>query len=520
MPAFDAMAEERLDAETSYDLVPYESRPYPQAHPDRLATVATLFGVGSASPERCRVLELGCASGGNLIPMAVELPQSSFLGIDASTRQVDDGRRTIAAVGLSNVELRDIDINETADLGTFDYVICHGVFSWVPAGVRKRILDICAENLAPEGVAYISYNTYPGWHFRGMVREMMRYHAARFEDPATRVQQAASLLDFLASSVTAKEGPYGQLLGQELELLRRVSGSYLFHEHLEDTNEPLYFHRFVEQTSARGLRYLGEADIASMAAYRFPEDVRETLRRISSDRIQAEQYLDFLRNRTFRQTLLCRAEAKVDTSVDPGRLRGLQIAGAVRAEPASGDAETAVFRGHGNQEISTRNPSLAAALNVLAEAWPGWIPFPELATAAGVAADATAGLAAQLSRLYVSGGPIELHAIAPAFVREVSERPNASPLARRQAEQGATVTNLRHERVQLGDLERFTIPLLDGSLDRGAVAARLEEAMRTRQLVPSAARVELGPDADLSAIAERAATASLRRAAASALLSS
>jgi methyltransferase-like protein len=513
------MAAERLNAETSYDLVPYESRPYPQAHPDRLATVATLFGAHPPPPERCTVLELGCASGGNLIPMAVELPESSFLGIDASARQIDDGRRTIDAVGLSNVDLRHADIHATPDLGMFDYVICHGVFSWVPASVRERILDICAQNLTRDGVAYVSYNTFPGWHFRGMVREMMRYHAARFDDPVTRVRQAAALLDFLASSVAAREGPYGQLLNEELELLRRVSGSYLFHEHLEDTNEPLYFHRFVEQAASRGLQYLGEAEISSMAAYRFPEEVRETLRRISSDQIQAEQYLDFLRNRTFRQTLLCHARVELQRSIDAGRLGALHLAAAVQPEPPGEGDAVAVFRGRGKQEISTRHPLLKAALGLLAEFWPSTVPFSELAPTAGAtsAVDAAA-LAAQLLRLYVSAGPVELHTMAPAFVREVSSHPRASPLARHQAIEGEIVTNLRHERVQLSDLERFTLRLLDGSVERAAIAARLAEAIRSRDLVPTRAGAEAGDNLDAAAIGDRAATAALDRAASSALL--
>jgi methyltransferase-like protein/trans-aconitate methyltransferase len=522
------MAADRLDAETSYDLVPYESRPYPQAHPDRLATVATLFGASPASPERCRVLELGCASGGNLVPMAVELPASTFLGLDASARQVDDGRRTIEAVGLANVELRHADILETQDLGLFDYVICHGVFSWVPPPVRERILDICAQNLAPEGVAYVSYNAYPGWHFRGMVREMMRYHAARFEDPATRVRQAAALLDFLASSVTAKDGPYGQLLSEELELLRRVSGSYLFHEHLEDTNEPLYFHRFVERAASRGLQYLGEAEVASMAAYRVPKEVLETLRRISSDQIQAEQYLDFLRNRTFRQTLLCHDRVPLDRSIEPGRLAGMHVAAPVRSVPKRTGGhrdDEAVFRGRRSEEVSTRDPLLKAALELLAAAWPATVPYSELVERSGdVVAPSSptdgSALGEQLLRLHLSGGPVELHVVAPMFVREVSDRPRASPLARYQAVQSDVVTNLRHERVQLSDVERFTIRLLDGSLDGAAVAAALGDAIRRGALVPSRAGDEVRSDLDAAEIGERVAHAALRRAAASALLAS
>src|SRR5262245_53527423 len=141
---------------TSYDEVPYESHPLPQTHPAHLAAVARLFGLLTPPPERCRVLEIGCASGGNLIPMALTLPGSSFVGIDLSERQVAEGHRLAGALGLGNVELLHRDVLDVGDeLGRFDYVLCHGVYSWVPAPVRDRALELCATNLAPNGVAYV-----------------------------------------------------------------------------------------------------------------------------------------------------------------------------------------------------------------------------------------------------------------------------------------------------------------------------------------------------------------------------
>jgi methyltransferase-like protein/SAM-dependent methyltransferase len=509
---------ERQGVETGYDLVPYESRPYPQTQPDRLATVAALFGVAAPSPDRCNVLELGCAGGGNIIAMAVELPESTFFGADASARQVDEGLETIEALGLGNVELRHADILELGNIRAFDYVVCHGVFSWVPEPVQEGILEICARTLTESGVAYVSYNTYPGWHFRGMVREMMRYHAAHFEDPAVRVQQAAALLDFLASSVAAKDGPYGQFLKQELDLLRRLSGSYLFHEHLEENNEPLYFHRFVERAAAHGLRYLGEADVPSMAAFRFPEEVRATLRRISSDQIQAEQYLDFLRNRTFRQTLLCRHDVPVDRTVQPARLFDMHVAAAVAPEPQESPAGTArSFRGRGNQRVTSQDARLTSALELLAGVWPGTLPFAQLAESANATGPSREELAARLLRLYLSGGPVELRVTPAPFVREVSERPRASSLARHQAGQGAAVTNLRHERVQVSDVERLVLRLLDGTQNRSAIVASIQEAIRTGALAPSGGRdLLVGPD-EVS-VAERAVDVTLARLASSALL--
>src|SRR6266851_5993395 len=153
----------------SYDEVPYHSFPFADSHPDRLATVAHLFGLTPPDPQTARILELGCASGGNLLPMAELYPQGRFIGIDLSERQIAAGQQAVTAVGLTNLELRQASILDVdASWGQFDYVIAHGVFSWVPEPVQDKILSICHTNLQPNGIAYISYNTLPGWHMRGM----------------------------------------------------------------------------------------------------------------------------------------------------------------------------------------------------------------------------------------------------------------------------------------------------------------------------------------------------------------
>ena len=165
------------DKPYSYDEVPYHSFPFPETHPDRLAMIGRLFGLIPPDVTRCRVLELGCAGGGNIMPMAALYPNSRFVGIDLSARQVEAGTRNISQLGLSNIELRHGSITDVDDSwGQFDYILCHGVYSWVPAAVQDKILDICKWNLSPDGIAYVSYNTLPGWHMRGMIREIGRAH--------------------------------------------------------------------------------------------------------------------------------------------------------------------------------------------------------------------------------------------------------------------------------------------------------------------------------------------------------
>lgn len=482
-----AILDVAASGETTYDLVPYTSHPFPQTHPDRLATVATLLGLSPPPIERCRVLELGCASGGNLAPMAVSLPESHFVGVDLSARQIEEGQRVVATLGLTNIELRQLNLLDFGpDFGTFDYIICHGVYSWVPDVVREQILRICARNLSPTGVAYISYNTYPGWHMRGMIRDMMYYHAQRFDSPGKKVAQARALLDFLAETNSGKEGPYALLLQQELGILRDKPDDYLLHEHLEEINAPIYFHQFIQAATGHGLRYLGEAVVGTMAANTFPPPVQEALQRVAADQVQREQYMDFLRNRTFRQTLLCHADQPVSYKVDATRLQNLHVASSARptSPPALNKERPDRFTGPGNASLTTSSPLMKAALLVLAASYPGSLPFPVLLTRAEDWARRGGAefpdswlpdpgpLGGRLLNAYL-GGVIELFCSPPRFVVEPTERPVACPLARWQAAAGDVVTNRRHQAVRLNDAERHVLRRLDGSRDRAALAEEL-----------------------------------------------
>ena len=160
-------------------------------------------------------------------------------------------------------------------------------------------------------MAYISYNCYPGWHARMAIREMLCYHTAHLTDPAQRIRQARALMGFLAKSIPSQETAYGAMVRQELALLQRTPDTYLLHEHLEEHNEPLYFHQFAQRAMARGLQYMAEAQIIAMLPSRFGPETEKTLTEISPDLLHMEQYMDFVRNRMFRQTLLSHAELKL-----------------------------------------------------------------------------------------------------------------------------------------------------------------------------------------------------------------
>jgi SAM-dependent methyltransferase len=200
----------------SYDAIPYESTPLPDTHPGHLACLARLYGVEATPPTACRVLELGCASGGNLIPMAARLPGSRFLGIELSPLQAREGAARVAELGLTNCEIRQADLLDLQDEGLrFDYIVTHGVYSWSPPEVRARIMDLSSQLLGPRGIAYISYNSYPGWRMRGMLRDMLLHRVRDIQAPLERLHAAREYLDFLeagleeleAASVSARPTP-------------------------------------------------------------------------------------------------------------------------------------------------------------------------------------------------------------------------------------------------------------------------------------------------------------------------
>jgi SAM-dependent methyltransferase len=471
------------ELQKSYDEFPYLSFPFPQSHPDRLATIGWLLGMSPAPVDRCRVLEVGCASGGNLVPMAYSLPGAQFVGVDFSPVQIDRGAADVEALGLSNLRLVALDImGFSAEFGTFDYIIAHGVYSWVPNAVQERLLDLCARHLAPAGIAYISYNTLPGWRMRSVVRDAMTYHTRGITDPAKRVAQARAVLEFLADSVEGDASAYGGTLRTEAEYLRKQADYYILHDHLEEVNDPVYFHEFVARAARHGLVYLGEADFASMLGSDFSPQAKERLAR-TADVLEREQLIDFLRARTFRETLLVKGGVELARKVSPQRVMSLRVASKakpVRAVPDLQSSAPEEFRTPDGKGMTTASRITKAAMLVLAERFPLALPFDELHGAARArlappgapVEDERAGLASEILQCY-GAGVVELHYAASPFVLDVGDRPLASAVARLQAQRGTPATGLRHEHGTFNADTLRLFMLLDGTRTRREIAADL-----------------------------------------------
>jgi SAM-dependent methyltransferase len=481
------------DAATAYDEVSYPGHPHAQSHPDRLATLATLHGMRPAPVSRCRVLELGCGQGGNLIPIAYQWPDSEFVGIDLSERAIEKGLRDIAGLGLTNIQLRRHDIMEvTAEFGGFDYVIAHGVYSWVPPAVRAKVLSILKEHLAPHGVGYVSYNCYPGSRLRDLAREMMLYHVRDISDPRQKIQQGRALMKFLAET-SGEQETYGRVMRSQFSRIQKTPDEVLYHDDLDPDSAPFFLHQVAAEAARHGLQYLADATSPLLDLNGLPAPARTMLEQFPvHDIVEREQYVDFIRGRGFRETLLCSSEVELRRDIGPQSVRDYYVA-ALAAPVGEGSDPVqegvATFRSQRGSTLSIDHRLSKAALSHLGQIWPQAVSFPNLLDGArirlgdganrigGSGDEDVAALATVLFRGFC-GGQVELHRCPPRLTTAIGARPEASRVARRQAAEAAAVTNLRHGTVALKDeaVRRF-LTLVDGRRDADQLVAALNAAL-------------------------------------------
>jgi methyltransferase-like protein/ubiquinone/menaquinone biosynthesis C-methylase UbiE len=516
----------------AYDLFEYPGYAYSATHPARLEAIARLFGLRPKPAEQSRVLELGCGDGGNLLSLAQALPGARLVGIDAAASAVERGNRLARAAGLQNVELRCMDLEELpeagdlGEAGSFDYILSHGVYSWIPPRVRVALLAGVRRYLAPMGVAYVSYNAYPGSYLRDMARDILGYHVREIEDPQRKLSAAQELMQTIVA--IEEPSPYAQVLREHMERMLRYSTALLFHDDLAEISTPFYFHEFVEHASSHSLAFLAEADLFESQMRDVPESAGLLMSELPDDVVVREQYLDFFKNRMFRQTLVCHAQAPASRALDDREIERLWISSAARPQEGESDlgegdgraggetdsggdamsrSEPAVQRMDGESEppvqpveetyvcpegysVTTSEPLVQAAMRALGEVWPRALDFPTLLERAFQAAGreaqrelVQARLRAVLLQAYLARIVI-LQGCAPPVADRAAARPLASPFARAQFAAGLpAISSLLHANVRLeGELEPRLLLLLDGTRDMEAL---------TRELSIPAERVEV-----------------------------
>lgn len=445
----------------------YQSRAYPaMSHPSTdpavTAVAAKLAGLDIPTPTCASVLEIGCASGHNLLPLAARWPESHFVGIDLSAPAIDSARETARLAGLTNVEFIACDLRDH-DPGdeSFDFIIAHGVYSWIAAEARQALLEFCAAHLSHEGVAVISYNTLPGWSLRRSLVDLASLLAKR---PAAGEigQEPEKILAFLATAA-GTHTPYARHLTAVLHDMFGKGGEVLPFDEFSPVNEPSTFLDFAAHAGSCGLRYLGESELQENFPASLAPGAEQTLLPLASDPLVLQQAIDLLTNRTFRSSLLCRADAPVQTRITTATALHF----AVRC-PHRFDGSRVIDRA-GNELVQLEHPVALAFFSALASTSPQSVPMQEIleimAGRLGDQFDPTNSLP-MIARMVVDSARqnlISLRYEAVRFDPEPPAFPDLGPLRLMAARKRQPLVDIHHVPCSFEDDRQQIAVAMDGS---------------------------------------------------------
>jgi methyltransferase-like protein len=468
------------NASSSYDQILYPSRAYTETHPDNLASVASLFGMTPPPVEKCRVLEVGCGDGSNLIPMAVSLPNSEFFGIDLATRPINTALDTIDRTKLNNISVQAIDLMDfKPSCGPFDYIIAHGFYSWVPPAAQEKLLAVCKQHLSPNGLAFVSYNAYPAGHLRTASREMMIFHLNRLPEPADRVLAGKDFLKLMAKSVEPSDS-WKIILENESRRLDQRDARAIYHDDLNPYFSATYFADFVQSANYHSLQFVSDAKIRDEISPSVKPDVLAVIDALAgSDIVARQQYLDFVMFNGFHRSLLCHTGIQLERDQVAQRIARLWIASPLKRSGARSDGTIEFKNSRGAGTINTNNTGIIAVLDILSDIWPNGKRFEDLESHIGSNlhsaqnSNERASVMESLLKLAMNK-LVDLRAHPAYLSKAISSRPVASPLARLQANRGTLITTLLHTHIDIEDVPtRRLLELLDGTRDIASLTRSL-----------------------------------------------
>lgn len=451
--------------QTTYDEIQYQDEAIKATSISHIHGVATLFGLKPQDPNRARVLELGCARALNLINLAYLHPKSKFVGVDLSKAQIEVANERITGLALGNIEAKHasiLDIDQS--WGTFDYIIAHGILSWVPDDVRQKIFSIFETNLSPQGIGYVSYNTYPGWHIRDPLRAYMLEAAKDHTEFNTRATAGREILAFLLRCMEAEETPISKCYQQEIKQMISMPNWYYIHDFMNDICQPFYFVNVIKDLKAHNLEYLGDSEIASMLPGNLSPKIQQALRQKAIDEIKVEHLMDFCSNRMFRRTLVVKKGTAISRKVFPSQLHNAYLSSPMFPSTETEEESKVRFVHPNGGGLESSDPLLRQIVLQLHARWPDNMNLLDLYAYVNLSPESPKALeiAEQLLRCAFAN-LVDISYFPYRCTPKIEEKPIASKVARYIAKQSTTIPTLRHDTAHLDAIEQQIISHLDGT---------------------------------------------------------
>lgn len=461
---------------SSYNSIPYESLPVSYTYLPHLAALGKLYGLESVDPEQCRVLEIGCAEGNNIIPMSAYYPDSQFAGIDLAERQIQSGLKMIKRLGLNNIQL---EVEDVANLDCkaykpFDYILLHGVFSWVPLALQDIILQKAKSLLSANGIIYVSYNTYPGWHTQMVLRDALLYYC-KDADPVTEISRIPEAIDYFQDFFKTADNTFSDYLVKRLQTLEKHPEKYLYHEFLETNNHPLYFSSFIKAANDNGLQYLTDA-LQAFDNTTLLGEKRNTFLKKYQNRIEKLQYMDFMINQRFRRSLLCHDHHVIREQFSPEHMTDVAFRGRLHSKGELKLNSTRPCKIYQARDpdifLKITHPASKAAVQILFKVYPSSLHFMDLLQQAcqRVADHHGMRFLEQMEPFYqelhllVSNDWITLDNKPKHFPQcDPEQKPTLSRLSLEYAEQAGFVPTFLQQAIDINQEELLFLQLVNGA---------------------------------------------------------
>ena len=443
-----------------YESTRYLGLPIAAAHPFRLAWTSRVHGGPQPDLIGARILEIGCGDGATLLPLAAHQSSWRVHGIDASRQAIGFAQDGALAANLANATFACEDLAaSTVEADSWDIVIAHGVYSWIDPERRAALLRLAYSALAPNGLAYISFNALPGWSVRGTVRHALLHSH----------EQSHEVLDRMLAHVGADA--WGSLLAAELRRARDCRDDYRVHEYLSAHNEAFWVGDFVRDAAANGLRWIGDAqfDLNEGRPY---EQLRASLG-IANPR--AEEMIDLIGYRQLRCAVLARDNSPISAAPDDAALlHDAVIAGVIaplRQPFILDDAIAESMRSAGGVDIDVQGSLAKAALLELARIYPSGLRYEDLLDHARrilhehglhTQADAHREVAEGVMRLWRAGA-LELRSHMPVVAGIRPNPPKVSAFTRYEATVRPAISSPLGILLPLDASDRAMVAQFDGS---------------------------------------------------------
>jgi len=437
-----------------YDSREYPPMSHPATHPAVAGVAAAIAGLPVAAPAVASVLEIGCAAGWNLLPMAMAHPQAEHLGIDFAPQAVAVAKEVAAAAGIGNVVFERADFREWCPGRTFDHVIAHGVYSWVDAPARQILLERCRQALAPAGIACVGFNTLAGWTLRRQVVEVARAVAVTLGDDPSAPLATLDLLERALPEAT----PHAGYLGWILADMRAKGRRLLPFDDFAPVCDACSLSGFAAAAGAAGLRLLGEATLAG----NLPEGVDAgPLSGLEGNPWLLQEACDMLGGRSHRVMVVCRDDAPVADGVTTEVLGGMAVrslgGGAVR------DGGVELVDGAGEPRGAAEGSMAAALFTTLAGYSPACVPVAKLLEALSGKTAATPAQVCGWLFDAARAGLVELRTEPVMPCAMPPERPWLDPLRREAARRRWPLVDALHRPGTLSEEQCRLLMAMDGS---------------------------------------------------------